>query len=49
MTSPQLSHDFTPLSSDNESEGMIEYYRLSRSNPSGSDRTLVSSGEDTKL
>ena len=49
MTSPQLSHDFTPLSSDNESEGMIEYYHLARSNPSGSDRTLASSGEDTKL
>lgn len=46
---PQLSHDFTPLSSDNESEGMVEYHHLARSNRSGSDKTNVSSDEETKV
>jgi len=46
---PQLSHEFTPLSTDDETDGMIEYYHLSRSVPSGTDKTNTSSGEETKL
>ena len=49
MEEPQLSHSFTPLSSDHDGEGMIEYHELTRSNPSGSDRAVKPSDEETKL
>jgi len=48
-STPQLSHDFTPVSSESGSLKVVEYYQLSRPNPSrNSHRTTdMSSGKET--
>lgn len=48
-STPRLAHDFTPLSSDNNSDRIVGYYQLAKSDPSSSDKIDTSSGKETTI